>query len=226
MRCALGSLLLIVVAVTCQACGQNAASPAPTPPSDLALALNRVPIRQSRVTLVVTHDQVSVNGKAVPLATIYDEMRSVYSDEQGTELATTIEGTWNAKYGTVLTVCDAAVHAGFLQLGLANRVKGEATDGHSLTGFEIPLKTMLSPGTNSIKVIVTSDNRIWVDGKRSSDPYHDLRVAVESYRRKIASGPSAHIALMADAEANWGTIIEILDAARQANDNDVGFVTR
>jgi len=239
MRRALGSLLLVAAAIACQACGQDAASPAATPPPGLASALNRVPIMQSRVTIVVTHDRISINGKAVPLTTIYDEMRSVYSDEQGTESAATVEGTWDAKYGTVLTVCDAAIHAGFLQLGLANRVKGEAIDGNALAGFEkvvtpatsgtwteVSGPSILAREKNSIAVVVTSDNRIWVEGKRSSDPYHDLRIAIANHRRRGASGHSAHIALMADAEANWGTIVKILDAGRQANDNDVGFVTR
>lgn len=240
MKRAVGSLLLVVVAVACQARGQNAASPIPTPPPELVSAFNRLPIKQSRVTIVVTHDQVSVNGKSVPLTAIYDEMTSVYSDERGTELAATVEGTWNARYGTVLVVCDAAIHAGFLQLGLANRVKGEAVDGNALAGFEKavtpatagtwiegpPRKTPPPGAGKSINVVVTSDNRIWIDGKRSSDPYRDLRVAVANHRRRSASRSSAHISLMADTDANWGTIVEILDAGRQANDDDVGFVTQ
>jgi biopolymer transport protein ExbD len=32
-----------------------------------------------------------------------------------------------------------------------------------------------------------------------------------------------HIAITADAATTWGTIIRILDAARQAGDDDVGF---
>jgi len=234
--------LVAAATVYSQSCGERTAPPAPTPLPDLASATNRIRLETSRVTLIVTRDQVRVNGQVVPLKDIYDKMRTVFSDELGSERAVTVEGAANAKYGTVLTVCDAAIHAGFFQLGLANRAQGGSIAGGQLPGFEEVIwpssrgawtqvigsshKSSLIGGKRPIEIVVTKDNEIWVEGKRSSNPAADVRAAVARHRGGLASGLSTHILLMADTDSDWGSIIKVLDAGRQAKDDDVGFATR
>jgi biopolymer transport protein ExbD len=72
----------------------------------------------------------------------------------------------------------------------------------------------------SIQVVVAERGAIFVDGRRSGTArlYGDL---LEAARRK----GRVHVALTADVQAPYGTIIRILDAARNAGLDDVGFVT-
>ena len=53
-----------------------------------------------------------------------------------------------------------------------------------------------------------------------------IRLSVSEAREHAAQGYLTHISLIADSAANYNTIIKILDAARQAGDDDVGFVTQ
>jgi biopolymer transport protein ExbD len=73
---------------------------------------------------------------------------------------------------------------------------------------------------DNIEVLVNEQGVIYVDGKRSDTAhiYGDMQ-AVE--RRK----GHRHVALTADVKAPYGTIIRILDAAKVAGLEDVGFVT-
>lgn len=76
-----------------------------------------------------------------------------------------------------------------------------------------------------IDVVVTRAGSIYVDGRRTTDGelYVALAAAVAAHR---AARTSTHIAILADADAKYDAIIRILDAGRQAGDDDVGFVTR
>src|SRR5579864_12939 len=78
-----------------------------------------------------------------------------------------------------------------------------------------------------ISVVVSATNRIYIDGKPV--PMADLyNVMVDTYRYHkdhAAQGYLTHVSLLADNAASYNTIIKILDAARQAGDDDVGFVT-
>jgi len=76
------------------------------------------------------------------------------------------------------------------------------------------------PHVRAIDVLVSERGAIYVDGARS-DPariYADLLGAARR-RGKL------HVALNADVKASYGTIIRILDAAKIAGLDDVGFVT-
>ena len=79
-----------------------------------------------------------------------------------------------------------------------------------------------------IQVAVTSTNRIFVDGHPTTvnGVYGAISSAVAYHKAHAAQGYLTHISLIADSDAKYDTIIKILDAARQANDDDVGFVTQ
>lgn len=78
---------------------------------------------------------------------------------------------------------------------------------------------------HSFEIEVTRTNRIYVDGKLSSTAnlYELVADAVSAHTDRLGDKP--HIALVADKDSNYDAIIKILDAARQARDEDVGLVT-
>jgi biopolymer transport protein ExbD len=92
-------------------------------------------------------------------------------------------------------------------------------------GFE---KQLPSPGpgpaiperARTIDVIVTERNVLFIDGLRSNEArvYADLQATVRRRGR-------LHVALSADVKASYGTVMRILDAAKIAGLDDVGFVT-
>ena len=74
--------------------------------------------------------------------------------------------------------------------------------------------------TDNIEVLVNAEGVIYVDGKRS-DSAHIYADMQDVARRK----GHKHVSLTADVKAPYGTIIRILDAAKIARLEDVGFVT-
>ena len=93
-------------------------------------------------------------------------------------------------------------------------------------GFE---KQLPDPGSapptvtvaaHTIEVVVNERGTIFVDGKPSGERalYGDL---VQTVHRR----GKLHVALAADVKAPYGTIIRVLDAAKVAGLEDVGFVT-
>jgi biopolymer transport protein ExbD len=78
---------------------------------------------------------------------------------------------------------------------------------------------------HSIDVEVTAKNRIYIDGKPvSSENLYQVMSNTIAFHR-THPGYNTHVSLLADLDASYNTIIKILDAARQAGDDDVGFVT-
>ncbi|MEO9025659.1 MAG: biopolymer transporter ExbD [Candidatus Tumulicola sp.] len=73
---------------------------------------------------------------------------------------------------------------------------------------------------NDIEVDVNNKGVIFVDGTKTNEVgiYSAMAVAA---RKK----PRHHVAIIADAKAPYGIIIRILDAAKIAGLEDVGFVT-
>jgi biopolymer transport protein ExbD len=80
---------------------------------------------------------------------------------------------------------------------------------------------------HQIEVQVTAKNQIYIDGKPvpMSDLYTTMLTTVAYHLRHANQGYTTHVSLLADEDASYNTIIKILDAARQAGDDDVGFVT-
>ena len=79
-----------------------------------------------------------------------------------------------------------------------------------------------------ITVIVTAQNRIFIDGHPTTvnGVYDSMSTAIAYHKAHVNQGFTTHISLIADSDAKYDTIIKILDAARQAGDDDVGFVTQ
>ncbi|HTD38349.1 MAG TPA: biopolymer transporter ExbD [Candidatus Limnocylindrales bacterium] len=74
--------------------------------------------------------------------------------------------------------------------------------------------------TDNIEVLVNETGTIYVDGKKS-DPTHIYADMADVRQRK----GNKHVSLTADVKAPYGIIIRILDAAKIAGLEDVGFVT-
>lgn len=81
---------------------------------------------------------------------------------------------------------------------------------------------------HQIQVVVSKDNRIYIDSRQTSVArlYDDMAGAIRFHTEHANQGYTTHISLLADTDANYNTVIKILDAARQAGDDDVGFVTQ
>lgn len=73
---------------------------------------------------------------------------------------------------------------------------------------------------NDIEVDVNNKGVIFVDGEKT-DTVGIYRVMYDAAKKK----PNHHVAIVADAKAQYGIIIRILDAAKEAGLQDVGFVT-
>jgi biopolymer transport protein ExbD len=92
-------------------------------------------------------------------------------------------------------------------------------------GFEKQLPNPGAGPTNPVRartidVVVNERNAVFVDGRRSdvARVYADLQAAVQRRGR-------LHVTLSADIKASYGTVMRILDAAKIAGLDDVGFVT-
>ena len=72
----------------------------------------------------------------------------------------------------------------------------------------------------NIEVDVNNKGKIYVDGI-AADDQTIYRVMYDASIKK----PHKHVAITADAKAPYGIIIRILDAAKEAGLDDVGFVT-
>ena len=73
---------------------------------------------------------------------------------------------------------------------------------------------------NDIEVDVNNKGVIYVDGVKT-DEQGVYRVMYDASKKK----PRHHVAIVADAKAPYGIIIRVLDAAKLAGLEDVGFVT-
>ena len=94
-------------------------------------------------------------------------------------------------------------------------------------GFEkqLPDKNDNSPvqqtkKQDNIEVLVNEKGVIYVDGARTDEQH--IYTDMQNVERKKGN---KHVSLTADVKAPYGTIIRILDAAKVAGLQDVGFVT-
>ena len=93
-------------------------------------------------------------------------------------------------------------------------------------GFQknLPDKSDNSPTVqhkqDNIDVLISEKGVIFVDNKKS-DVEHIYADLAEARRQR----GNKHVALTADVKAPYGIVIRVLDAARIAGLNDVGFVT-
>ncbi len=93
-------------------------------------------------------------------------------------------------------------------------------------GFEKELpnnnnnQTATPPKHNDIEVIVNNKGVIFVDGTKTDEAGIYNQMLIERQKRG-----DKHVSITADAKAPYGIIIRILDAAKIAGLEDVGFVT-
>ena len=83
-----------------------------------------------------------------------------------------------------------------------------------------PNTSTATKNKNDIEVDVNNKGVIFVDGVKT-DENGVYRVMYDASKKK----PNHHVAIVADAKAPYGVIIRILDAAKNAGLQDVGFVT-
>jgi biopolymer transport protein ExbD/biopolymer transport protein TolR len=83
-----------------------------------------------------------------------------------------------------------------------------------------PNNSTQNKNKNDIEVDVNNKGVIFVDGQKT-DEQGIYRMMYEAEKKK----PHHHVSIIADAKAPYGIIIRILDAAKQAGLEDVGFVT-
>jgi len=74
---------------------------------------------------------------------------------------------------------------------------------------------------DDIEVVVNNKGVIFVDAVKTNEQ-GIYRVMYDEMRKK---GSHKHVSITADAKAPYGIIIRILDAAKEAGLEDVGFVT-
>ncbi|HTV73458.1 MAG TPA: biopolymer transporter ExbD [Candidatus Acidoferrales bacterium] len=83
-----------------------------------------------------------------------------------------------------------------------------------------PSQTNNDDPKKTIDVEVTEKNVIYVDGQQANAQSIYYIMAQDAQKRG-----HLHVSITADGKAQYGIIIRILDAAKLANLNDVGFVT-
>jgi biopolymer transport protein ExbD len=97
--------------------------PPPVPEAKNKLKVSASPI----VVIINPKDEIQIGADNIPKAQIYDRFKAYYDQLNQTgevQNDIIIKAAPTAKYGTVLTVMDAAKNAGFTEFGLANHIEG------------------------------------------------------------------------------------------------------
>lgn len=98
-------------------------------PPPVPEAKNRIKVTNSTIVMIIGHnaktnqDEIQVGADIIPKVDLYKYMES-YFQQFGKQDDIIIKAAPAVKYGTVLTVMDAAKAAGFTQFGLANKIQG------------------------------------------------------------------------------------------------------
>jgi biopolymer transport protein TolR len=98
-------------------------------PPPVPEAKNRIKVTNSPLVMIISHDpktnqdQIQVGAEIIPKLELYDHMVA-YHEQFGAAGDIIIKAAPTVKYGTVLTLMDAAQRAGFSQFGLANKIEG------------------------------------------------------------------------------------------------------
>ena len=199
-------------------------------------ALNKIKLMDSDVVVIINHDParnvdaVQMRDSVIEPPNLRTEFRNVFHGKRNI----IIEAAPDVRYHTVLTVMDAASSVGFYEFGLANHVRGKREDRGVPAGFEKVLPPTGGPyidilmgpvnRKNAVKLRVTKADHVWIDGKpsRGANLYTSIAAAIARHRSRGNSIP--HISLLVDKDASWGLIIQIMDASREAGDDDVEFL--
>ncbi len=98
-------------------------------PPPVPEAKNRIKVTNSTIVMIIGHnsktneDEIQVGADTIPKVDLYKFMVGYY-EQFGKQDDIIIKAAPTVKYGTVLTVMDAAKAAGFTQFGLANKIQG------------------------------------------------------------------------------------------------------
>ena len=98
-------------------------------PPPVPEAKNKIKVTQSQLVMIISHnaktnqDEILVGAETIPKPELYDHMRAYYQ-QFGKLGDIIIKAAPTVKFGTVLTVMDAAKSAGFAEFGLANKIQG------------------------------------------------------------------------------------------------------
>jgi biopolymer transport protein TolR len=94
-------------------------------PPPVPIAHNKLKVQNSPLVVIVSpKDEIQIGADVIPKAQIYDRFKAYFDQLNGTQNDIIIKAAPTSKYGTVLTVMDAAKNAGFTEFGLANKVQG------------------------------------------------------------------------------------------------------
>lgn len=205
-------------------------------PGSLAEARNKLTLDPSKYVIVIEREQstktdrIVVNGALVDISAVYDQFHRDFDRSQTDAI---IEAAPDVRYGTVLIVMASANAAGFTGFGLATRTVDSSPVPGKITGFQKNISPTghvphdRTGAVANVEVLVTKTSVVWIDNRRTalSALYSAAAHTVDVDRKRSATGGAPHISLTVDADAPWQTVVLILDAFRQAADDDVGFVT-
>jgi biopolymer transport protein ExbD len=225
------ALALLFLLVALQSCSPQRAQIKAIP--DLPVALNDQALDPSGIVLAIEYDSVKradtyqINGQAIRAQDIYREFASYFD---GSQRGVIIEAAQNAHLESVVTGIDAALSAGFTRIGLANGILG-GMDG-AIAGFQEVKKPScqscpdLMDDRIAIFVEVSKADQVRIDGQNVSNAsiYVVIKRSVAFHAARVDKGYSRRIFVVAELDSHWKTIIEVLDAAHQAGDDDV-FIT-
>jgi biopolymer transport protein ExbD len=94
-------------------------------PPPVPIAHNKLKVQNSPLVVIISpKDEIQIGADVIPKAQIYDRFKAYFDQLNGTQNDIIIKAAPTSKYGTVLTVMDAAKNAGFTEFGLANKVQG------------------------------------------------------------------------------------------------------
>jgi biopolymer transport protein TolR len=94
-------------------------------PPPVPQAHNRLKVTASPIVVIISpKDDVQIGAEQIPKAEIYDKFKQYFDQLGQAQNDIIIKAAPTAKYGTVLTVMDAAKTAGFTEFGLANHIQG------------------------------------------------------------------------------------------------------
>ena len=94
-------------------------------PPPVPEAKNRLKVSPSPIVVIISpKDEVQIGAEVIPKEKIYDAFKAYYDQLGQAQNDIIIKAAPTSKYGTVLTVMDAAKSAGFTEFGLANHIQG------------------------------------------------------------------------------------------------------
>ena len=94
-------------------------------PPPVPEAKNKLKVSPSPIVVIISpKDEIQIGAQIVPKDKIYDAFTAYFDQLNGSQNDIIIKAAPTAKYGTVLTVMDAAKSAGFIEFGLANHIEG------------------------------------------------------------------------------------------------------